>query len=414
VKRGSGDEILDGDGVPEAVRQASMRDVTRSNAWLAGRRAVVREMDALLRGSTQAGSSITLLDIGTGLADIPAHLVRTWKARGVRIISVGLDSRPDLLREARDGGRIAHAVSGSALSLPFASGSVDVVLCSQVLHHFAGDELDALVREANRVARRGVVIADLRRSPLAAAGFYIAAWLLGFHAVTRHDGVVSVRKGFTSAELRATARRAAGASPAVHRRLLFRLTTSWAPRETVSGDDPYALREMPEAMRMTTVDERLVRAPLEHVFALAADVERWADHLGHYRAVHFRERARDGGGLVEMAANRPFGVVQWPTWWTSHMLVRRPGDPHGPPVVRYRHVQGITTGMEVEWSFARVAGGTHVRIIHRWNGPPFPVIGQWVARAVIGPVFVHGIASRTLAGLAHVAERTQTPVVQER
>ena len=74
--------------------------------------------------------------------------------------------------------------------------------------------------------------------------------------------------------------------------------------------------------------------------------------------------------------------------------------------MRYRHVDGVTTGMDVEWSFRPVDGGTHVRIVHAWDGPGWPGIGTVAALAIIGPVFVHGIASRTLAGLAAVAERT--------
>jgi hypothetical protein len=40
-----------------------------------------------------------------------------------------------------------------------------------------------------------------------------------------------------------------------------------------------------------------------------------------------------------------------------------------------------------------------------WDGPAWPVIGPFAATNVIGPVFVHGIASRTLAGLGAVAEK---------
>jgi hypothetical protein len=61
--------------------------------------------------------------------------------------------------------------------------------------------------------------------------------------------------------------------------------------------------------------------------------------------------------------------------------------------------------MEVEWTFEPGPNGAHVRIVHVWNGPNVPMIGTWAAVYVIGPVFVHGIASRTLAGLATVAER---------
>jgi hypothetical protein len=80
------------------------------------------------------------------------------------------------------------------------------------------------------------------------------------------------------------------------------------------------------------------------------------------------------------------------------------------PAVRFRHVGGVTTGMDVEWSFTPVAapGGalaTRVRIVHAWDGPRWPLIGIFAATSVIGPVFVHGIAERTLAGLARVAER---------
>jgi hypothetical protein len=73
-------------------------------------------------------------------------------------------------------------------------------------------------------------------------------------------------------------------------------------------------------------------------------------------------------------------------------------------------VKGVTTGMDVEWTFVAEPRGTLVRIVHVWNGPSWPLIGDVAAREVIGPVFVHGIASRTLAGLAHAAERTATDV----
>ena len=151
---------------------------------------------------------------------------------------------------------------------------------------------------------------------------------------------------------------------------------------------------------MRTVDERLVRAPLRRIFEFAREVDRWPEHLPHYRWVRFQSRGSDGGGIVEMAAWRPFGSVRWPTWWKSEMSVSESA-----PNVRFRHVEGMTKGMEVEWSFAREGDATRVRIVHVWDGPRWPLVGGVAARAVIGPVFVHGIASRTLAGLAAIAER---------
>jgi len=158
---------------------------------------------------------------------------------------------------------------------------------------------------------------------------------------------------------------------------------------------------MPLGRPMETVDERVVRAPVRRIFELARDVEHWPAYLAHYRYVRFRRRDADGGGLVEMSANRPFGLASWPTWWLSEM---RTDDAR--PAVRFRHVGGVTTGMDVEWTFhPRDDGTTLARVVHAWDGPRWPLIGIVAATAVIGPVFVHGIASRTLVGLARVAER---------
>ncbi len=164
----------------------------------------------------------------------------------------------------------------------------------------------------------------------------------------------------------------------------------------------YALGPMPTGRRLVQVDLGEADAPIAVMHRVAADVARWPEHLAHYRFVRFRERAPDGGGLVEMAANRPFGPLDWPTWWLSEMEVRA-----DVPCVRFRHVGGVTTGMDVEWRYEALDGGRRTRIIleHLWDGPRWPLIGAFAATAVIGPVFVHGIASRTLAGLAAAAAR---------
>jgi hypothetical protein len=92
---------------------------------------------------------------------------------------------------------------------------------------------------------------------------------------------------------------------------------------------------------MLTVDHIAIRAPIERVFAVAADIERWPGILAHYRWVRFLERQATGG-VVEMAAWRPFGPLRYPVWWVSRMMVNRPAGE-----IRYRHLRGITRGMDV-------------------------------------------------------------------
>ena len=152
-----------------------------------------------------------------------------------------------------------------------------------------------------------------------------------------------------------------------------------------------------------TIDAIGISAPPERVFQAARDVERWPAILPHYRWVRFLERRPNGDGVVEMAAWRPFaaGAFRWPTWWVSEMTI----DPNG-STIHYRHVQGVTQGMEVAWRVRAANGGTAVEIVHEWDGPSWPLIRWVAANLVIGPVFIHGIASRTLAGIKRHTEKT--------
>lgn len=148
-----------------------------------------------------------------------------------------------------------------------------------------------------------------------------------------------------------------------------------------------------------TVDQRLMLAPLDRVFQAARSVERWPEWLPHYRWVRRLPGNGTGADLVEMAAWRPFGPFNWPTSWTSEMWTD-----DATLTVHFRHVRGITRGMDVAWRLTTEQGGTLVTIVHEWTGPSWPLIGRAAAAWVVGPVFVHGIASRTLAGIARVVE----------
>ena len=132
----------------------------------------------------------------------------------------------------------------------------------------------------------------------------------------------------------------------------------------------------------TTID---IQGPLSRVVALAADVERWPEILPHYRWVTLL----DGGGdrkVVEMAARR--GRI--PVRWRAVQEIDRSG---ATPVIAYRHIWGITRGMDVAWTFAETADGLHVAIRHDFR-PPWPVVGNTIADRIIGPHFVEAIAGQ--------------------
>jgi hypothetical protein len=147
---------------------------------------------------------------------------------------------------------------------------------------------------------------------------------------------------------------------------------------------------------MQTETSADIRGPLSRIVALATDVERWPELLPHYRWVTLL----DGGGdrkVVAMAARR--GRI--PVRWRAVQKIDRTG---ATPIVRYRHIWGVTRGMEVAWTFAETPEGVHVAIRHEFR-PPWPVVGDYIADRIIGPLFVEAIAGRTLDVIKQTVER---------
>jgi ubiquinone/menaquinone biosynthesis C-methylase UbiE len=221
--RRRGVEILDDPATPPDVRARSMADVARSNALFGGTRSAMHALRPIL---SQLPRDATLLDVGTGLADIPLRARAEARRWGVALTVIGIDVNEALLRSAR--ARLAGAAAATALGLPIADASVDVVMCSQLLHHFVEDDARRLIAELHRVSKGWVVVSDLRRSWIAASGWWLASVVLGFHSVSRHDGVTSVLRGFTATELASLVHEATGATADVRHGPFWRLNAKWA------------------------------------------------------------------------------------------------------------------------------------------------------------------------------------------
>lgn len=144
----------------------------------------------------------------------------------------GLDRSNFALSSARRwNGSGIRWICGDATNIPLADASVDVVTCSLLLHHFDEPGAEAILREAARVARRGVVIGDLSRSSLAWAATWTATRMLSRSRIFHVDGPRSVRAAYRREELAELARRAGLAGAMVVQRFPFRLMLTWRRSE---------------------------------------------------------------------------------------------------------------------------------------------------------------------------------------
>lgn len=195
-------ELLDGPLEIDTLA-GNLRDLARVNRWLGGARLSRRSIERM-RGS--AGPALTVLDVGTGGADIPLHLLETL-APGSDLTVLAVDSRAEVLEAAR---QIHPAIDRTAglrlevadgMALPYPDRHFDVVHTSMVLHHLEPDEAVVMLRELRRIARRAVVVNDLQRARIHWLGAWLLSHLLTRNAYTRNDAPLSVRRAYTAREM---------------------------------------------------------------------------------------------------------------------------------------------------------------------------------------------------------------------
>ena len=203
-------EYLDGPLDDETALVANLRDLARLNRLTGGTslsRLAIGTLGALGDSGGRGASGATVLDVGTGGADIPIDLLtRAGPGGRVRAV-VASDSRDEILAAARRAHPRIERVSGLTLAvadgraLPWGDGFFDVAHASLVLHHLEPVDAVAFLRELRRVARTGIVVNDLIRGRRAWLGAWLLVHTIARSRFTRHDGPISVRRAYTRNEL---------------------------------------------------------------------------------------------------------------------------------------------------------------------------------------------------------------------
>lgn len=209
-KRETARELIDGPVDSIAQLKDSFRDIAFANKYFGG----IAAAKFALRGT----GAITVLDVGTGIADIPAQLRRDSLRKGIDLRFTCLDNNELLLQFARerygaDPGMQFVAATGERL--PFADGAFDVAMCNLALHHFDPPQAVQMLAELRRVSRITPVVTDLLRSALTFAATLAFSRVFSRNALTRHDGPLSARRAYTLEEARSLASHAGWRAPSV-------------------------------------------------------------------------------------------------------------------------------------------------------------------------------------------------------
>jgi 2-polyprenyl-3-methyl-5-hydroxy-6-metoxy-1,4-benzoquinol methylase len=201
MKRSYESEYMDGPVSDRAVLVDDLRNLRAMNRFLGGSRGLLYGLKRLLHEENL--TSFSLLDVGTGSADIPTAIARWSRHRCVTPRIVALDAHAITVKiaaqQTNDFPEIAVVQSDGA-TLPFRASSFDVVTASQFLHHFTEAKIVTLLQRWATLARKAIVISDLIRHPAAYYGIYAVTRLCTRNRMTIHDAALSVKRALTLQE----------------------------------------------------------------------------------------------------------------------------------------------------------------------------------------------------------------------
>ena len=186
---------------------------------------VLREVEV------QRLKSFSMLDIGAGSGELLRVAAKWARQTHRKLRAVGLDMNErmteSIVEESERFDEIS-SVRGDALKLPFADAEFDYVICSLFTHHLLDEQVVQVLGEMSRVAKRRIFVIDLHRHPVAYLLYTTVGKIILHNRLVRHDGALSILRGFKSDELLELAQRAGLRDIWIERHFPYRLVLSAA------------------------------------------------------------------------------------------------------------------------------------------------------------------------------------------
>jgi ubiquinone/menaquinone biosynthesis C-methylase UbiE len=193
-------EMMDAPDADPVELERALRFIRNVNKYLGYRARIITHLHRFAQ-RWKPDEPITMLDFATGSGDIPRGIMSWADKHRFNVRVTGVDLHETTIRLARQENRDPRLtfIRGDVLDLPFEDNSCDYALCAMFLHHLRDDDVVRVLRTMSRVARRGIIVADLHRHRRAYAWINLLTFLNG--PMVRHDARVSVAQSFTKPEV---------------------------------------------------------------------------------------------------------------------------------------------------------------------------------------------------------------------
>jgi 2-polyprenyl-3-methyl-5-hydroxy-6-metoxy-1,4-benzoquinol methylase len=196
-------EILDDFELQGNDLAQNLRELQIVNSNLGGYSVVKEGIEQIIEKDSLKGR-IRVADIGCGGGDTLRELAKWSLKKGFSLELTGIDANKSAVNFAEDQSRDYPEISFKQLNIfseEFKVLDYDIIMFNLFVHHFEEGQIIAFLKVC-RDKKAVVLINDLQRSALAYTLFRLSSKVFNFSKISRHDGMLSIRKAFTRKDLR--------------------------------------------------------------------------------------------------------------------------------------------------------------------------------------------------------------------
>lgn len=201
-KRSRESELMDNPKVPQQTLEEVLQDINRTNRILGGNKGTITAISQLV--SQNPKDSYTILDMGCGDGAMLREVVLFFRRIDKKVKCIGIDLNENALETARETSLNFPEITylkRDIMDSDTQGLECDMLITTLTLHHFYDEQIPSILKRFSKLAHIGIVINDLQRSPWAYSLFKVFSLIFIHTPIAKNDGLVSIARGFTKAEL---------------------------------------------------------------------------------------------------------------------------------------------------------------------------------------------------------------------
>lgn len=205
-KRSKQKEFMDSVSITDAELIENLHEIQITNRWFGSSHTLLSAFNKIYRKKRHEliAQTTKVVDLGCGNGDLLRVANQWFTTKKLKAKLLGVDVNAQTIKHAR---QISHGfpdiefIQTNALADQHYRHNCDIITLNSICHHLTNTELVTLLTELKNQTRIAIIINDLQRHWLSYYGFKLVAILLNFSTISRHDGPISVLRGFKKQEL---------------------------------------------------------------------------------------------------------------------------------------------------------------------------------------------------------------------